>query len=684
MRLPVARAVMVRAAVAVMLGLLGVAVATVPAARAAAPITEVSGTCAGQNAEVEEATAGSSLIYQAWIGCGGIGFARSANDGTSYSAAVEMPGSGGGWDPAIAVGPTGIVYVAYMLSSGGYDYPVVSASFDQGATFTQTTALRPSASGNWGDRDFIAVGPDGTIYVTWDYGPDASKVQLLCSSGGSCAYSAGDLNSVVQKSTDGGKTFGPITPIGPGYPIMGGYSAPVLVTPAGTVDALYWGHQTDPNTYALSPGYEYFTDSTDGGTTWSSSPQQLYPSDGSIALPTWWIDGDLAIDSGGTLYATWDTQTSAGDIGYLTYSTDGGTTWSAPVRVTPDTDNAMHNVEVVGGAPGTAYVAWQTSAPSQGYATYLQTFSTTAGLIGTPAQINTAYGNPSVWPGDTFGLATLPGSQIALSWGSANGTSSTSEIYATVVPATDFTLAASPASGTAVAGNPATTTVTTTAIGGDTETVNLSASGLPVGATAAFNPASVNPGGSSTLTLSTSTSTPPGSYPITITGTGTSNTHTTTYTLTVTAGTNAITNGGFETGTLAGWSCGGQAAACSVTTTNPHSGQYAAMLGSASPTNGTSSISQTFTAPAGSSLSFWYDVTCPDTVNHDWATATLTDNTTGTTKTPLAKTCVANSGWKQVTITVTAGHSYTLTLTSKDDNHARNATYTKFDDVATS
>ena len=681
MRLPAAGTVVVRVAVAV---ILGVAVTGVPAASASASAVEVSGNCGGQNAEVEEATAAPDFIYQVWIGCGGIGYARSTDGGASYSAAAEMPGSGGGWDPAIAVGPAGIVYVAYMLSAGGYEYPVVSASFDQGASFTQTTALRPPASGNWGDRDFIAVGPDGTIYVTWDYGPDAAKVQTQCYPGGSCAFSAGDLNAVVQKSTDGGLSFGPITPIGPGYPIMGGFSAPVLVTPGGQVDALYWGHQTDPNTYALSPGYEYFTGSTDGGSTWSASPQQLYPSDGSIALSTWWIDGDLAVDSGGTLYATWDTQTSAGDIGYLSYSTDGGTTWSAPVRVTPDTDNAMHNVEVTGGGPGTAYVAWQTSAPSQGYATYLQTFSTATGLIGAPEQVSTAYGNPSVWPGDTFGLATLPGNQIALSWGSANGTSSTSEIYSTVVPATDFTLSASPASGTAVAGSAATTTVTTTAIGGDSETVNLSASGLPAGTTASFNPATVSPGGSSTLTLSTSTATPAGSYPIAITGTGTSNTHTTTYTLTVTTGTNVIINGGFETGTLTGWSCGGQAAVCSATTTNPHTGQYAAMLGSASPTNGTSSLTQTFTAPTSSTLSFWYNVTCPDTVSHDWATATLKDNTTGTTKTVLPKTCAASSGWKQITAAITAGHAYTLTLTSKDDNHPGNPTYTRYDDADTS
>jgi hypothetical protein len=66
------------------------------------------------DAEVEAATA-SSFIYQVWIG-----FARSTDSGATYSSAVELPGSGGGWDPAIAVGPTGIVYAAYMLNAGGY------------------------------------------------------------------------------------------------------------------------------------------------------------------------------------------------------------------------------------------------------------------------------------------------------------------------------------------------------------------------------------------------------------------------------------------------------------------------------------------------------------------------------------------------------------------------------------
>jgi serine protease len=77
-------------------------------------------------------------------------------------------------------------------------------------------------------------------------------------------------------------------------------------------------------------------------------------------------------------------------------------------------------------------------------------------------------------------------------------------------------------------------------------------------------------------------------------------------------------------------------------------------------------------------------MTCPDTITYDWFTATLKDNTTGTTTTPRSKVCATNSAYVQVSVTVTAGHSYTLTLTNHDDNYPADPSYTYIDDVTTS
>lgn len=141
-----------------------------------------------------------------------------------------------------------------------------------------------------------------------------------------------------------------------------------------------------------------------------------------------------------------------------------------------------------------------------------------------------------------------------------------------------------------------------------------------------------------------------------------------------------IVNGTFETGSLSGWTSAGTTG---VLTGTVHGGTYADRNGTTTATNGDSNIVQTFTVPAGGgTVSFWYKMTCPDTVTYDWVTATLVDNTTAVTTTLLPKTCATNAVWVQVTSgTLVAGHSVTLTLTSHDDNYASDPSYTYFDDV---
>ncbi|MBB5872928.1 aminopeptidase S [Allocatelliglobosispora scoriae] len=97
----------------------------------------------------------------------------------------------------------------------------------------------------------------------------------------------------------------------------------------------------------------------------------------------------------------------------------------------------------------------------------------------------------------------------------------------------DFSIAASPSAGSVNPGSSVSSTISTALTNGSAQTITLSASGLPSGATASFAPGSVSSGGSSTLTIATTGATTPGTYPVTITGTGTAATHTTAYTLTV-------------------------------------------------------------------------------------------------------------------------------------------------------
>jgi hypothetical protein len=397
------------------------------------PITQFSA-CPGQNAEIEQAVDPlRGFVYEEWMGCNNqIGFATSFDGGLHFGKPVVLAGSVGAWDPSVAVAPNGTVYAAFMNANSKHTFPVVEASFNYGRTFPQVRRLLPKPVNNWGDRDFIAVGPTGTLYLTWDYGPSAKDVTYICSPNGSCAFATGDLNVVLQKSTNGGKTWGRIIHVSPGFPASGGDSAPLLVAPNGTIYVEYQGyHMTSRTKFTMTVAHSFVTSSTNGGRTWSR-PVRIGPARLSMDKQEWWIDGDIASDLGGNLYVTWDTQSGGHDIGWLAYSTDHGKRWSRLLRVTPDTDKATHIVQVVGGFDGIAYVGWLADNSPKGYALYLRPFSIRKGWLSAPVRVSQTYGNSSIWPGDTFGISVEPGPvgpldnvfarlRVVVSWGSAVG-----------------------------------------------------------------------------------------------------------------------------------------------------------------------------------------------------------------------------------------------------------------------
>ena len=141
--------------------------------------------------------------------------------------------------------------------------------------------------------------------------------------------------------------------------------------------------------------------------------------------------------------------------------------------------------------------------------------------------INSSHDNPGLWP--KYSLPLVANGKVYL-----GSFSNVLNVYGLLSVTPDFTISASPPTGSVPPGGSTTYTVSVGALNGFNSSVNLSASGLPMGATASFSPASISPGTSSTLTVNTTSSTPVGSATLTITGISGSLTHTATVMFNVT------------------------------------------------------------------------------------------------------------------------------------------------------
>ncbi|MGW7788323.1 M28 family peptidase [Streptomyces tricolor] len=237
-------------------------------------------------------------------------------------------------------------------------------------------------------------------------------------------------------------------------------------------------------------------------------------------------------------------------------------------------------------------------------------------------------------------------------------------------PANDFSVSASPATGSTAPGTSLTTTVATATTSGSAQTVNLSASGAPSGVTVAFSPASVTSGASATATITVGSSVPPGTYPLTITGTG-AVTRTAPYTLTVKGAggctaAQVISNGGFESGTSP-WT-GDTGAIGTFSGQSAHSGsRYAWLAGYGYAASDT--LGQTVTVPAGctkATLKYWLHIDTAESGSTAYDTFQVKVN--GTVKQTYSNGNAA-TGYTERTLDLSPylGQQITLSFTATED-----------------
>ncbi len=182
----------------------------------------------------------------------------------------------------------------------------------------------------------------------------------------------------------------------------------------------------------------------------------------------------------------------------------------------------------------------------------------------------------------------------------------------------DFSVSATPASLSMGQGGTGVSNIGTVVVSGSAETLSLSVSGVPGGATATFGTNNVTTGGGTTLTVNAGTATP-GSYTLTVTATGSSNSHGVSVPLTIVANdfsisaapaSVSIAAGGNGSTTISTATLSGNAQSVSLSA----SGLPAGVSASFSPASVTSGNSSTLNlSVAGSAVAGTYTLTVTGT-----------------------------------------------------------------------
>ncbi len=299
-------------------------------------------------------------------------FSACAKGGLSYERAS---------DPWVSIGPDGTIYanaISFDIITTTRNAVAAATSSDGGKTWKNLSVLvsydATEGSQFSTDKNSITADPvkAGVAYSVWDTliqptdQPDDNPHASYAAAYSGPAY--------FSRTSNGGKTWSTpqvMVSTGNRQQTIGNL---VVVAPDGSLYD-FFDLILPPNAASLKPppkttNYNLaFVKSTDGGTTWSKSQtvaqiNTVYVSDPNTgaAIRTGDIIPEVAINpANGQLYAVWqDADFNGGHYDEVAFSTstDGGKTWSAPIRVNTPTGRPAFTPQVHVNASGTVGVTY--------------------------------------------------------------------------------------------------------------------------------------------------------------------------------------------------------------------------------------------------------------------------------------------------------------------------------------
>ena len=253
-----------------------------------------------------------------------VAITKSTDHGKTFSELKRIGSPGGAsfnGDVTLAVDAADRVFwsfIVYKQTSGGIDGKTVVSVSTDGVDFPDPVVVSADDAANgFCDRPWLALAPDGSMYLSWTNGP------TLDSSTG--AYSPIGARYAVSK--DGG-AFGPQqTIIAPNPSAYYLEESPLAFDPGGNPVAT-------STAYGAAPDGSYqFTVNVwrpTGGAKWSSKKVLSLVAGRHFTFETYPL---ITSDASGVLTLTFLNGFSRDVLPYATRSTDGGNTWGAPVKV---------------------------------------------------------------------------------------------------------------------------------------------------------------------------------------------------------------------------------------------------------------------------------------------------------------------------------------------------------------